>query len=183
MGDGRGRPLRRRAAAAAPVRQGYDSPGVRPGAQATSTSRRTPCRSRSRRPWPRKAAARATSPSPRCWTSRIAASSPCASCRAGSAASGRAGAGSRQARPRGPRGRGAHVAFAGSGDEVTMSKARARLARGARRFSNALNDDLEERGLSIGRDRRSAAGSPSSHRDVVSPPAWRDRRRSAHSAL
>ena len=39
------------------------------------------------------------------------------------------------------------LAFAGSGDEVTMAKARARLARGAQRFSTALNDDLSERGL------------------------------------
>jgi hypothetical protein len=39
------------------------------------------------------------------------------------------------------------LAFAGSGDEVTMSRARARLARGGRRFSKALNEDLEERGL------------------------------------
>jgi hypothetical protein len=39
------------------------------------------------------------------------------------------------------------LAFAGSGDEVTMSRARARLARNGRRFSQALNNDLEERGL------------------------------------
>jgi hypothetical protein len=39
------------------------------------------------------------------------------------------------------------LAFAGSGDEVTMARARARLARNGRRFSNALNDDLEARGL------------------------------------
>ena len=39
------------------------------------------------------------------------------------------------------------IAFAGVGDEVTMSKARARMARAARRFSNAVNGDLAERGL------------------------------------
>jgi hypothetical protein len=39
------------------------------------------------------------------------------------------------------------IAFAGRGDEVTLSKARARLARAGRRFSNAVNDDLDGRGL------------------------------------
>lgn len=39
------------------------------------------------------------------------------------------------------------IAFAGSGEDVAMSKARGRLARGARRFSNAVNGDLAERGL------------------------------------
>lgn len=39
------------------------------------------------------------------------------------------------------------LAFAGSGDDVAMSRARARLARGGRRFSKALNGDLEARGL------------------------------------
>lgn len=39
------------------------------------------------------------------------------------------------------------IAFAGEADEVTMSKARARLARGARRFARAVNRDLAERGL------------------------------------
>jgi hypothetical protein len=33
------------------------------------------------------------------------------------------------------------MAFAGRGDDVTMSKARGRLARGARRFAAAANDD------------------------------------------
>jgi predicted membrane protein DUF2207 len=39
------------------------------------------------------------------------------------------------------------IAFGDVGDDVTMSQARRRLTRGARRFSNALNSDLEERGL------------------------------------
>ncbi len=39
------------------------------------------------------------------------------------------------------------IAFAGQGAEVTMSRARSRLARAARRFSKALDDDLAERGL------------------------------------
>ncbi len=39
------------------------------------------------------------------------------------------------------------IAFAGTGDPVTLSKARARLARRATRFSTALNGDLAERGL------------------------------------
>jgi hypothetical protein len=39
------------------------------------------------------------------------------------------------------------IAFAGGGGEVTMSKARGRLARGSRRFSNAVNADLAGRGL------------------------------------
>jgi Predicted membrane protein (DUF2207) len=40
-----------------------------------------------------------------------------------------------------------HIAFAGSGDAVTFSRARNRLARGARRFRAAINADLAERGL------------------------------------
>lgn len=39
------------------------------------------------------------------------------------------------------------IAFSGSGDDVPMSKARARLARSAKRFSNAVTGDLAERGL------------------------------------
>jgi hypothetical protein len=39
------------------------------------------------------------------------------------------------------------MAFAGRGDDVTMSKARGRLARGARRFAAAVNADLAKRGL------------------------------------
>jgi hypothetical protein len=39
------------------------------------------------------------------------------------------------------------VAFAGGADNVTMAKARARLARGARRFARSVNHDLAERGL------------------------------------
>jgi Predicted membrane protein (DUF2207) len=39
------------------------------------------------------------------------------------------------------------IAFAGAGDDVTMSKARARLARGAGRFARAVNRDLAQRGL------------------------------------
>ena len=39
------------------------------------------------------------------------------------------------------------IAFAGVGDEVTMSKARQRLARSAGRFARAVNSDLEQRGL------------------------------------
>ena len=39
------------------------------------------------------------------------------------------------------------IAFAGSGDAVPLSKARARLARGGRRFSQAVTSDLAERGL------------------------------------
>jgi hypothetical protein len=39
------------------------------------------------------------------------------------------------------------TAFGGAGDEVSLSKARGRLARGARRFRAALNADLEQRGL------------------------------------
>jgi hypothetical protein len=39
------------------------------------------------------------------------------------------------------------LAFAGGGDAVTMSKARARLARGARRFARSVTHDLAELGL------------------------------------
>jgi hypothetical protein len=39
------------------------------------------------------------------------------------------------------------IAFAGHGDDVSLSKARSRLARGARRFAAAVNGDLAERGL------------------------------------
>jgi hypothetical protein len=39
------------------------------------------------------------------------------------------------------------IAFAGGGDDVSMNKARGRLARGARRFRHAVNADLTERGL------------------------------------
>jgi hypothetical protein len=39
------------------------------------------------------------------------------------------------------------TAFAGRGDEVTLSRARARLTRGSRRFSSAVEMDLAERGL------------------------------------
>jgi Predicted membrane protein (DUF2207) len=39
------------------------------------------------------------------------------------------------------------IAFADGGDAVPLSKARARLARGGRRFSQAVNSDLAERGL------------------------------------
>jgi hypothetical protein len=39
------------------------------------------------------------------------------------------------------------VAFAGSGDAVSLSKARDRLKRSGRRFSQAVNSDLAERGL------------------------------------
>jgi predicted membrane protein DUF2207 len=39
------------------------------------------------------------------------------------------------------------LAFAGRGDEVTLSKARARLVRGARRFSTAVEQDLATQGL------------------------------------
>jgi hypothetical protein len=39
------------------------------------------------------------------------------------------------------------TAFAGGADGVSLSKARARLARGARRFAGAVNNDLAERGL------------------------------------
>ena len=39
------------------------------------------------------------------------------------------------------------TAFAGRGDDVTLSRARARLARGSRRFSSAVEMDLGARGL------------------------------------
>lgn len=39
------------------------------------------------------------------------------------------------------------IAFDGSGDDVTMAKARGRLGRNGRRFRIALNGDLAERGL------------------------------------
>jgi len=39
------------------------------------------------------------------------------------------------------------TAFAGRGDEVTLSRARARLARGSRRFSSAVEMDLAAQGL------------------------------------
>jgi len=39
------------------------------------------------------------------------------------------------------------IAFAGTGDEVTMQKARGRLGRGARRFSAVLQAELTTRGL------------------------------------
>ncbi len=39
------------------------------------------------------------------------------------------------------------IAFAGRGDDITLSKARARLARGSRRFSAAAEADLSAQGL------------------------------------
>lgn len=39
------------------------------------------------------------------------------------------------------------IAFRGSGDRVTLPRLRGRLARGGRRFANAVNADLERRGL------------------------------------
>ncbi len=39
------------------------------------------------------------------------------------------------------------IAFAGSGEDVSLSRLRGRLARGSRRFSAALNQDLLRRGL------------------------------------
>jgi hypothetical protein len=39
------------------------------------------------------------------------------------------------------------IAFAGSGEDVPMNKARMRLTRGAGRFARAVDTDLEERGL------------------------------------
>jgi hypothetical protein len=40
-----------------------------------------------------------------------------------------------------------HIAFAGRDEPVTLSRVRARIGRGGRRFVNAVNADLERRGL------------------------------------